>query len=118
MVLILARIDQEDLPTLALRQREEIVDSMQHNSCSSNIDQIDYRGQFHQHFTSSFCMKVFSKLLCDYSLVLYFFGQRISAQKLLVKMLIKLTCGRQADKKIRLKYENNLQDVKEEFFHK
>jgi len=42
--------------------------------------------QFHQHFTCAFFVqKCFAQLFSNYSLALYFFGTKISAQKLLVK---------------------------------
>jgi len=44
------------------------------------------RCQFHQHFMSNcFVQNCFSKLFYNYSLALWFFGERILAQKLLVK---------------------------------
>ena len=55
------------------------------------------RCQFHQHFKSSFFVqKCFSKLFSNYSLVLNFFGERITAQnsKAANRMLMKLTTGK------------------------
>ncbi len=53
----------------------------QHQSCSHNVDEIDYRCQFHQYF--------FTKLFCAAILWLQFgfviFSTRILKQKLLVK---------------------------------
>jgi hypothetical protein len=45
---------------------------------------IDTCDQFHQHFTHNFFVQKFhTQFFCTYSLGLYFFGARISAQKLL-----------------------------------
>jgi hypothetical protein len=49
-------------------------------------NEIGTSGQFHQDFTDSFfVLKLCAKLFCTYILGLYFFGKRISAEKLLVK---------------------------------
>jgi len=47
---------------------------------------INYRCQFHQHFTGDFCIqKCFAQLFSYDSLALKFFRERIFAKKLLVK---------------------------------
>jgi len=51
-----------------------------------NVDEIDDRCQFHQHFKNNFFIpKCFAQRFSSNSLTLYFFGARISAQKLLIK---------------------------------
>ena len=57
---------------------------------NANVSQctnvLSFRGQFCQHFTTSFFVqKCFEQLFCTYSSALYFFGKRILAKKLLVK---------------------------------
>ncbi len=54
-------------------------------------DKDDRCGQFHQHFTRSFCTRKFrEQLFCTYILDLYFFDARILVQTLLLKNLVKL----------------------------
>ncbi len=48
-------------------------------------------GQFYRNFTYEFLTKVLHAVFCTYTLGLYFFVARMSAQKLLKKMLVKLT---------------------------
>jgi hypothetical protein len=53
---------------------------------NTRMQGLNLRCQFHQHFMCNFFIgKCFAQIFSHYSLALWFFGKRISAQKLLVK---------------------------------
>jgi len=58
-------------------------------SCSENVDEIDYRCQIHQHFTTSFFVqKSFAQLSFNYSKA---FGENKICTKAVCKMLVKFS---------------------------
>jgi len=62
--------------------------------CSYSVVKIDYRRQFHQHFTSSFFLgKCFAPLSFNYSSALQFFLEKYYHAKAARKMLVQLTKG-------------------------
>jgi len=60
--------------------------------CTFNINEIDYRCQFHQHFTGTFCANIFSPKLQSWKVTWESCAQHFHT-KHAHKMLMKLTTG-------------------------